>query len=337
LTGDRTEALEVDHRGNDLHALSESELAVLRKVQAESAADLRILYATRYAGTQEAMFHVQFGADGVHVPRPEVDQFVAGGEPSTELRTLLESGEKPSRVVLFAPEAPVTAQGRDVPDPMSFARAVQQFLGEQSTVFLATDLTRGIANLARLPELHGSADVAAYIPDESFGVHDFGAIGSLRTQFRRVGIQVTEGISIAASANLIMISGHKDAHLRAYVSALGRAGALRGKYLALFSCYSAGDLAFNAQIIREFGAIGVHFFSEELNPYAVGDALVKFGHSLRDGVGVGASLDRLLGHAARQAIGSADTRKQRSEIEKLTRGVTQISREGASNDHRTHA
>jgi hypothetical protein len=335
LTADRTETLEVEFRGEP-PAFSHSALEALREVQAKSTPESRILRTVAYPGEAGSAIRVQFGSDSTDISERDWQSFIEGAEPSPELRALAELSEPPARVIAYAPEVHANGGEARSADPVRLASALGRLFGERTPVFLATDLDLALANISRLPQLRGPSDVVAYIPDESFAVNDFGAVRSLRGHLQRSGIRVADGITVVEAGNTLVISGHKGAPLREYISALGAANALRRRYVVLFSCYASGDAAFNARLIREFGATGVHFFTEEINPYSVSDTLFQFGKSLRQAVGPGATLERLLRRAVGDAAGAADTEKQRIEINKLLRGITQISRYGAARGNELH-
>jgi hypothetical protein len=328
LTADRTQSLELEfHR--EPPALSPSALEALREVRTKSTSESRILHAVSYSDEAGKAIRVQFGSESADISERDWQSFLDGAEPSAELRALVEVSEPPARVIAFAPQLEAAAGGAGVADPVRFASALGRLFGDRTPVFLATDLNRALANIARLPQVRGPNDVVAYIPGESFGVNDYGALTTLRKHLKSSGIRVADGITVMDGGNTLVISGHKAESLHEYVSALGSAKALEGRYVVLFSCYAAGDAAFNARLIRDFGATGVHFFTEEINPYSVSDTLFQLGRTLQQAPGSGAALERLLRRAVGDAAGAADTEKQKIEIDKLSRGISQISRYGA--------
>jgi hypothetical protein len=100
---------------------------------------------------------------------------------------------------------------------------------------------------------------------------------------------------------------------------------LKGKYVLLFSCHAVGDVDLNAQLIHHYGLTGIHFFSDQVNIYAVRDSLLFLGDALRSNANHDVNLPTLL----RQAVERARKRKNPTgldhELQKLLDGVTQIS------------
>jgi hypothetical protein len=127
----------------------------------------------------------------------------------------------------------------------------------------------------------GVKDLAAYLPVKSFRVTTLGTITNIRQSLESSGVRVESSMAALAEQNVLVISGHKDRALEAYIDAHIKAGNLKGKQVVLFSCYQAGDANLAHRIVKEGGAKGVVFFSEEIRPEAVNEVVKQLALELK--------------------------------------------------------
>ena len=183
----------------------------------------------------------------------------------------------------------------------------------------------GLRNLELLPGINGPADILALTPGDGFDVKEYGRLKEIQSRLRAEGVEVSEGTNVARRGNVLIIVGHKDRELRAYLEALGEAGSLKGRYVLLFSCHDVGDIGFNARLIHQYGLTGIHFFGDEVNIHAVRDALFFLGDGLPRDSNQTVRVPALLRQATERALRLANQKTFNRELEKLLRGVTQIS------------
>ena len=84
---------------------------------------------------------------------------------------------------------------------------------------------------------------------------------------------------------VIVITGHIDAQLAAFVRELGRAGAFKGNYVVFGSCY--GDLSSELarEINTDFEAVGTFRFEGKISPYALQDVVTDLTDRISQGQG----------------------------------------------------
>ena len=200
--------------------------------------------------------------------------------------------------------------------------ALKQLYGTDARIYLANDAELAARNLAELRPMKGAEDLAAYVPAETFGVTDHGALERIRQVVNANGLEMLDGLNASTKANTVIVAGHKDAILHSYLDELGANEKLRGKFLILLSCYSKGDVAFNSHLIRDHGAVGVQFIMDDIKPQAVTDVVSQLGQVVGKSV---QTLEILFGRAVDRAAQAASQRRLREEIQKLFRNIIQIS------------
>ncbi|MGC4052815.1 MAG: hypothetical protein QM757_26085 [Paludibaculum sp.] len=257
------------------------------------------------------------------------------GASTTRASTTLEVTWRPSRGEAFLARDARALEGARLGSPAAAERVIvmdapfkvselQSKFGETTEFFLGTEPQLALKNAKRLPLLKDANEVAIYFPGKSAGVTDFEAIQSIRDALP--GMRVIESGTTDATSKVVMLTGHNSTEWRVWVESLGRAGAFRGKLVLLNSCHGALDTAWNARVIREFGATGTHAFAEEISPQAVKDVVVKLHDLLAAPRSVGESLPGILRKAVKQAVDDAPTQRLKKEIELMRKGITQISR-----------
>jgi YD repeat-containing protein len=280
-----------------------------------------ISFATLTEGENGApgMLSVYAGRRRWTVSARETVDLLGGGD-LPELRRWLSEPGRSSRLI-------VGAQGASSETALRLVEAIGRLSAEGVRPYLATDVGRAAANLARLGPVRGADDVAALVPDASFGVTDRSVVQGLASTLSGAGIAVATGVSVVERGNVLIVTGHKDEALRAYLESAGQAGAFRDKFIVLLSCYAAGDVELNSSLIRRYGALGVHFFPEQIQVDAVAKVLSQSAQLLQAG-GPERTVGRLLADAVAAVIRNMrhDIPRLRMEIEKLRRGVSQLSR-----------
>jgi YD repeat-containing protein len=305
-----------------------AELARIEEVRSLSTADTAFVYASRAGSQAEDLVRLQFGMRELTLRQADIDAFIATGVAPEGLESAFRDQRGLSRVIVLAPSTEgatgETADGGQL-RTVRLVEAMNASWGQFVSVHLATDANLGLRNASRVPLVRGPQDVSALIPDESFQVTDYGLRDRIRMYLKEFGVGVADGPRVIERGNVLMISGHKDFRLAEYLTALGGKGALRDRYVLLFSCNDPGDVTLNARLIGEFGAAGVHFFGDAVHLQAVTDVIRELARTVAQTGQDGQTLDRLIRQAVDAAASRNKVRPLGLEILKLRRGITQIS------------
>jgi hypothetical protein len=133
------------------------------------------------------------------------------------------------------------------------------------------------------------------------------------------------------SANLVVLTAHKDEAFRTYVRALGLAGAYRNRVIAILSCYDASDEAFNSKVLAESGAKAIIYVRAKIREAGtVSRVLIELDKELDDGlIGIHPlPLKQLLRRCvekARREAGDELNENQKQDLELIENAVIQVS------------
>jgi hypothetical protein len=152
------------------------------------------------------------------------------------------------------------------------------------------DVLVAAANIALLNKASAPEDVILVSDKTSFPVKDHTAIQRIESRLNSSGIHIIHDVAKAGTAelsklkaaNVIVLTGHKDAAFIAYLRQLVDSGILRGKTVLMASCYSRLDAAWASSLIQDSGAREVIYFSDEINSLAVEKILIKLGGFLKE-------------------------------------------------------
>lgn len=171
-------------------------------------------------------------------------------------------------------------------------------------------------------------DLGVYLPARSFRVTTLGVMINIRQQLESAGIHVESSMKALAERNILVISGHKDQALEAYIDAHIKAGNLKGKQVVLFSCYQRGDPGLVHRMVAEGGAKEVIFFADTIDAGAVNEVVAELARSLTPGnaePGSRRQLIDLLDASVEAATRQASDEEMKKKIETLRRRVPQLS------------
>ncbi|HLG54933.1 MAG TPA: hypothetical protein VI485_06355 [Vicinamibacterales bacterium] len=306
------------------------DVARVNQVKALSTAETVFAYADRPDAQAEDPVRLQFGAHQLTLRQADIDTFTATGVAPESLEAAFRELRGLSRIIVLSPpDQGATGEARDRDRghvrAMRLVEAMTASWGPSVSVQLATDADLGLRNSSRVPLVRGPRDLSAIIPDESLQITDYGLKDRIKMSLRDVGVAIADRPELLERGNVLMISGHKDFRLAEYLVMLGMSGALRDKYVLLFSCNDPGDVRLNSRLIGEFGAAGVHFFGSAVHLQAVTDVIHELARRVGETRQGGQTLDRLI----RESVDSAAKRNKvlplDAEIRKLRRGIMQIS------------
>gem|GEM_PF-6124952 len=161
-----------------------------------------------------------------------------------------------------------------------------------------------INNIGSLPSIESAQDIGAYIPDKSvFHITDHDIVENISSKLIQNGIELSRNMDNLERRNIIVITGHRDDALKGYIKEHLRLDNFKDKYVALISCYEAGSENLNHLIVREGGAKGVLFFSNEINPTAVQKVMIELGEKARTiKPGTTINLEQLMDESAEEAV-----------------------------------
>jgi hypothetical protein len=135
-----------------------------------------------------------------------------------------------------------------------------------------------------------ASHVVAVVAEDSFRVDDRRLIQNVEAALTARGVAVKvwkpgQAWDAGSGRAVIVITGHIDEKLAAFVRELGRAGVFKGNYVVLGSCY--GDLS--SDLVREmnteFQAVGTYRFEGKINPYALRDVVTDLADKISQGQG----------------------------------------------------
>jgi len=323
-SGDVVEAVE-EPLGLEPEAPKDIDARRNEETAAFSTPKTAVLYANAFVRQQDGRIRFQFGKEPVTALQSDMDRFLKGGEAPPELDRMLSPDGRPASLLVMAPPNEGGEAGHERLDALKLAESLNRVYGTTISFYLATDAEKGLQNAASLPRVMGPKDIVALAPNNDFNVKEYKMVEGIQRRLQESGVEVAKGARVFQQGNVLLVVGHKDQGLRNYLTALGDAGSLKDKYVLLFSCHAASDVDLNAHLIRQYGLTGIHFFGDEVNINAVSDALFHLGDSLKEDRPGGRTLPMLLRQAIERAKGKADPARLKQELQKLLRGVTQVS------------
>jgi hypothetical protein len=211
-------------------------------------------------------------------------------------------------------------------------------------VFMATDAGSARDNARKFESLtvRGPADVAVYT---AAMLTDFGVVENLRKRLTAARIRVvddttndtttavsaasphTQDAAGATEANVIVVTGHRGPEMSTYLSRLKDTGVLKGKLVAVISCYEPGIETLQSALTGGAdGAAAVLFYPEMIKASAVESVLSEFSKIVAAPEFTPARLNELLDRSVDRALEEAVTPAERSEILKLRLLFGQLSR-----------
>ncbi|MGA2736170.1 MAG: hypothetical protein ABSG65_01835 [Bryobacteraceae bacterium] len=249
-------------------------------------------------------------ADDLMLPAAASRLDAQGRLADATLARRLDAAEAPERLIVF--ESPAAA------------RALENQYGGRTQVYYGTDAHLARINAGKIPILEGPSDVAVYLPPAEAGVEHFDLLASIQDVLPEMPF-FTENAPVP-EAKVIALNAHTSPELDSVVERMGRNGLLRGKLLMFNTCHGSLRPEWNAEIIREFGAVGIRSFTMDISPEALENVMVKYYELLRNPVLQGLPMNQVWKQAVELAIEDTDQQELRRELEKLLETVLQISK-----------
>jgi peptidoglycan hydrolase-like protein with peptidoglycan-binding domain len=303
----------------------------------------KFLYVRSWADSESAKVDLTVGEQNVSLTARSLRRFVANGDPIPELDAAL-SGLKAERgrarlivlrdpIVAHAslgvdnrPDAPiefsnVLETGRSVLNPEALARALKARYDDQVEVLLANDPLLASLNAERLPTASRAKDVTIY---SRTPITDYDLIARRSSQLEQSGIRVYFGSEKSASANVVLVTGSRNAALQNELEKLLSDGLLESKILVLLSCYSgACELSQSSLLHSRRGPAGILFYPTRIRPEAVDAVLMRLSDVLsRDNAPE--RISRHLTQAVDEAASATTDPQLRNEILKMRDSLLQV-------------
>ena len=134
----------------------------------------------------------------------------------------------------------------------------------------------------------GTKNVYAVMADDSFAVQDWKIMQNVKGDLTKNGITVISFTETSQpiwqngeGKGLIVITGHIDEHLAAFVHALGDKGYLKGNYVVFNSCRSPLTRQLISKMNVDFGAAATFAFDSTIDDKNAEDFLVDFSSNLK--------------------------------------------------------
>jgi len=169
------------------------------------------------------------------------------------------------------------------------------------------------------------ADLAVYT---AAGGTDFGTIENLKKPLMRAGIRVVDeaGYREIPGTSVLIITGHRDRAMSDKLQKLKRAGVLKGKLVAVISCYAPGvEVLHSGLMAGPQSAAGVLFFRDAINATAVAAVMRELSSIVGSQHFSPSTLSELLQQSVDAALERAETAFEKQEIEKMMKLVDQRS------------
>jgi hypothetical protein len=152
----------------------------------------------------------------------------------------------------------------------------------KNNFYLDDDVVLAEANIARITPISGPSDVVLLSDKTSFPVQDHQVVAHIEQDLAAAGVYVIKDVTTLspsaaaqiAAANVIVLTGHKDEAFLGFVDAIAAMGLLKGKSVAIMSCYDQLDPIRASRLIQDHGAREVIYFTAAINATAVEEVLV---------------------------------------------------------------
>jgi peptidoglycan hydrolase-like protein with peptidoglycan-binding domain len=289
------------------------------------------LYASPDGTNGNGTIALQIGREFTRVTQAEFNDFMHSGNGLSKLEEAIGTGERRTLFVLDSGIFRGTAEQSRSTDAegtsaASLAAALRTRFRRVADVFLAKDARVARENAKKLLPITQPADLAVYTAP---GVTDFGTIENLKRPLTRAGIRVVDeatGYREVPGTNFIIIMGHRDRPMSDQLQELKQTGVLKGKLVAVISCYAPGVEALQSGLMAgPQSAAGVLFYSRVINATAVVAVMREVARIVGSQEFSPSTLDKLLERGVDAALEKADTEFEKQEIEKMRTPIDQRS------------
>jgi hypothetical protein len=297
------------------------------------------VYPSRYPSANTGRLSLQVGQVALTPAPAEFQAFLSGGAGLPGLQAAIDlsraGGEgKPSLFVYRGalerslPEIQEAGiggieEGRIPVDSAQLAAALRQHLGRSADVYLASDTDLAALHAASQPAVEKASDITMFKGEK---IEDWGAFRDLSSAFEEAKIPVAvDELGNIKAGNVLILTGHRDANLAAYLDQLSESGDLDDKLVVLFSCHGPSCEIGQSRILqsRLNGPTGIVYFPDQIDASAVTMVLKELTLLVKDGPVSPTTITELIDQSITRAIGKRPD--LRPMIEKLRRMIVQVS------------
>jgi len=285
LKGRHMYAFEASDQQDSASLLNGSEAAdaytsiLTSELSASSSPEMKLFAVSRFADKYELML-------------PDGPPILLSAEELAALKTgkSLPDSHELSKTLAGIGDTPLVLYT----NPLTLRDSVQRAAGDdvayaiqrsypQSTVILdpLSDKTKEqIANLRGLG-VNKSARVTAIVAEKTFSVKDFKLVQNIEQQLESNGVTVLRIGSgqihwTAESGQVVLvITGHIDSQLAAFVRLLGDAGVLKDNYVVFNSCRAKLSRQLATEMTTHYGATAVFSYDSQITPERLEPVLLK--------------------------------------------------------------
>jgi len=297
------------------------------------------LYSSRYPAKDTGRVALQIGRATLTPTPAELQAFLSGAADLPGLQAVIDSlprsqGEKPSLFVYrgaIERSLPKLRQagmgdvdaGQIPVDSAQLAAILRQRVGTSADVYLASDTRIATWNATIQPTVKGASDIAVF---QGAKIEDWGAIDALSAALEEAKIPVAvDKLGNIEAGNVLILTGHRDANLAAYLEELSKSGDLEDKLVVLFTCHAASCEIGQSKLLQSgpHSPSGIVYFPDEIDPSAVTMVLKELTLLVKDGPIPPTTMTGLLDRSIAKAVEKRPD--LRPEIEKLRRMIVQVS------------
>jgi hypothetical protein len=228
-----------------------------KEVSLRSTADMKLFNVMAYDDAVE----VDFGSETYTVSSDDLTNMRAGVPlPGNHPLIRAFAGQPEGSLVLYS--NPLTVSHGKLQDGADDFAFLLQATIQDRTVYrdpLSAHTAERVKGLNGF-QLASAKDLIAVVADSSFSVTDYKIIQNLKTTLRNAGVDVrtfSPGAKIwhgETGRAVIVITGHIDQKLAAFVRELGQQGVFKGNYVVFNSCRSPLTRDLLSEVNVSFGA-----------------------------------------------------------------------------------
>lgn len=157
-----------------------------------------------------------------------------------------------------------------------------------------SDRTTRTAKLLSTFTVSSSDDFVTLIAEDSFDVTDWSIVRNVEPALRGRGFKNIQTIKKGeirtwgggGNHGVMLITGHTDEHLDAFVEVVGKAGYFSNNYVIMNACNEEGTAAMVSRVTSEFGAIGVFYYEGTISADKVETLMVQLADAVSSRVQV---------------------------------------------------
>lgn len=140
-----------------------------------------------------------------------------------------------------------------------------------------------------------------------------------------LGIEPTLNPDEESGRNVLLITGHNDQELTAYLRHIGRLGVLRERVILLVTCFADANADIYQELVQRYGAIAVLHHGDPISPFVLEPVLAELAQMLKQPTPSGFLPEQLVQQAAARASIKINSKQKLHELDKFFNSVLQIS------------